>query len=59
MVKYLNQKGEIVMEKKIKYSEPEGYFPESIRRKHKIGEFAEKKTDTKKAPAKKANTKKK
>ena len=33
--------------KKIKYTEPSGYFPESIRKKHKIGEFAEKKTDTK------------
>lgn len=34
-------------EKKIKYTEPKGYFPESVRRKNKIGEFAEKKTDTK------------
>ena len=34
-------------EKKIKYTEPVGYLPESVRRKNKIGEFAEKKTDTK------------
>lgn len=34
--------------KTVKYTEPSGYFPESIRKKHKIGEFAEKKTDAKK-----------
>lgn len=47
------------MANKIKYSEPSSYFPESIRKKHKIGEYAETKTETKKAPAKKADTKKK
>jgi hypothetical protein len=51
------------MANKIKYTEPAGYFPESIRKKHKIGEFAETNTDTKKetkkTPAKKADTKKK
>ena len=35
--------------KTIKYTEPVDYFPESVRRKNKIGEFAEKKTDTKKS----------
>ena len=34
--------------KTFKYSEPSSYFPESVRRKNKIGEFAEKKTDAKK-----------
>ena len=34
--------------KTFKYSEPSGYFPESVRKKNKIGEFAEKKTDAKK-----------
>lgn len=51
------------MANKIKYSEPSSYFPEHIRKKHKIGEYAETKTetktDTKKAPAKKAVAKKK
>lgn len=32
----------------IKYSEPASYFPESVRRKNKIGEYSETKTDTKK-----------
>lgn len=45
--------------KTIRYSEPAGYFPESVRKKNKIGEYAETKTDTKKTPAKKADTKKK
>ena len=30
------------MEKEIKYSEPADYFPEAIRKKHQIGEYAEK-----------------
>lgn len=51
------------MANEIRYSEPEGYFPESIRKKHKIGEYAETNTEvkieTKKAPAKKVVTKKK
>lgn len=44
------------MAKEIKYSEPADYFPKSIRKKHKIGEFAE---TTKKTTAKKTTTKKK
>ena len=32
----------------VKYTEPSNYFPKSIRKKHKIGEFAEVKKDTKK-----------
>lgn len=49
------------MANKIKYSEPAGYFPKEIRKKYKLGEFAEEKpeTDTKKAPAKKADKKSK
>lgn len=51
------------MANKIRYSEPAGYFPESVRKKNKIGEYAETKTetknDTKKAPVKKVITKKK
>ena len=39
--------------KEIKYVEPANYFPESVRKKHKIGEFAETKKDTKKATANK------
>ena len=45
--------------KKVKYVEPADYFPESIRKQLKLGEYAEKKTETKKAPVKKAETKKK
>lgn len=41
--------------KTVKYSEPVGYFPESIRKKNKLGEYAEAKADTKK----KATNKKK
>lgn len=41
----------------IRYSEPADYFPESVRKKNKIGEYAEN-TDTKKTPAKKTDTKK-
>lgn len=33
--------------KTVKYSEPVGYFPETIRKKNKIGEYAESKNDTK------------
>ena len=49
--------------KKITYAEPTGYFPESIRKKYGLGEYAEqetpKKETAKKTPAKKAETKKK
>lgn len=49
--------------KKVKYVEPEDYIPKSLRKEFGLGEYAEKKTDTKtdtkKAPAKKADTKKK
>ena len=49
--------------KKVKYVEPVSYFSEETRRMFGLGEFAEKKTDTKtdtkKAPEKKADTKKK
>ena len=45
--------------KSVKYTEPTGYFPESIRKKYAIGEHAEKKADAKKTPVKKADTKKK
>ena len=38
---------------KIVYSEPEGYFPKSIRKKAGLGEFAKKQTDTKKKTTKK------
>ena len=30
----------------IKYSEPDNYFPESIRKKHKLGEYAEEETES-------------
>lgn len=33
---------------KIKYTEPSNYFPESVRKKNKIGEYAETTTDAKK-----------
>ena len=39
--------------KKTTYSEPAEYFPKSIRKELKIGEFAEKKTETKKTETKK------
>lgn len=49
--------------KKVKYIEPADYFPESVRKQLKLGEYAEKKTDvkadTKKTPVKKTDTKKK
>ena len=37
----------------VKYSEPSSYFPESIRKKHKLGEYAEVKKDEKKTTDKK------
>lgn len=40
------------MKKTIKYSEPADYFPKELRKKHKIGEFAETKKDTKNTTAK-------
>ena len=49
--------------KKIVYVEPADYIPEDIRKELKLGKYAETKTvaksDTKKAPVKKADTKKK
>ena len=49
--------------KKVKYIEPAGYIPKELRKKYGLGEYAETnadtKTETKKAPAKKAETKKK
>ena len=52
--------------KKVKYVEPVSYFSEETRRMFGLGEFAkdaetkpDTKTDTKKAPVKKADTKKK
>ena len=49
--------------KKVKYIEPEGYIPKHLRKEFGLGEFAETKpdtkTDTKKKPVKKADTKKK
>ena len=45
------------MAKRVKYTEPTGYFPESVRREFGLGEFA-KETPAKKAPAKKAPAKK-
>jgi hypothetical protein len=50
------------MAKKIKYTEPTGYFPQSIRKEFGLGEYAKeapKKKDEKKTPVKKADTKKK
>ena len=49
------------MANKIKYVEPADYFPKELRKKYKLGEFAEEKpeTETKKATVKKADTKKK
>ena len=49
--------------KKVKYVEPVSYFSKETRKMFGLGEYAEKKTDTKKdekkAPIKKADTKKK
>lgn len=39
--------------REIKYSEPSSYFPESIRKKYKLGEYAEVKKETKKTTDKK------
>ena len=39
--------------KRVAYSEPAEYIPKSIRKELKIGEYAEKKTDTKKTDTKK------
>lgn len=42
------------MAKRVSYTEPSDYFPKSVRKKAKIGEFAEtKKKTTKKATKKK------
>ena len=38
--------------KKIVYTEPVDYFPKELRKKYKLGEYAE--TEEKKKPAKKA-----
>lgn len=46
------------MAKKITYTEPVDYIPKNIRKEFGLGEYAEKKPDTKKAPEKKAVTKK-
>ena len=43
--------------KKISYSEPTSFFPKEIRKKNKIGEYAETKKSTKKA-TKKTNKRK-
>ena len=44
--------------KKVKYVEPVSYFSKETRKKFKLGEYAETKADTEKAPAKKTGTKK-
>ena len=46
------------MAKKIVYTEPVDYIPKHIRKELGIGEYAEKKPDTKKAPEKKSVVKK-
>ena len=43
--------------KTVKYSEPSSYFPKNIRKKQKLGEYAETKTDAKSKTT--ANNKKK
>ena len=46
------------MEKKqktIKYVEPASYFPEEIRKKHKLGEYAEPKSEAEKPNDQKKN----
>lgn len=45
--------------KKVKYVEPAEYIPEDLRKKFKVGEYAEPKADTKKATTKKTNGTKK
>ena len=37
-----------------KYTEPVDFFPKELRKKYKIGEFEEKKADTKKSAPKKS-----
>ena len=46
------------MAKKIKYTEPASYFPKSVRKEFGLGEYAEKKTDTKKTKENKEKKKK-
>lgn len=36
-------------EKKVKYVEPAEYIPKDLRKKYKLGEYAEPKADTKKS----------
>ncbi len=43
-----------MVNKKIKYVEPAEYIPESLRKKYKLGEYAETNKDTKKATNKKS-----
>lgn len=38
--------------KKVAYKEPDDYFPKEIRKKYKLGEFAESTSDTKKKSSK-------
>ena len=45
--------------KKVKYVEPEDYIPKSLRKEFGLGEYAEKKTDTKKTATKEAKETKK
>ena len=44
--------------KKVTYVEPADYIPKDLRKKYKVGEYAEPETDTKKAETKKATVKK-
>ena len=37
-------------EKEIKYSEPADYFPKEIRKRYKLGEYAEKRKNLRKHP---------
>ncbi len=46
------------MTKRISYTEPADYFPVSVRKKAKIGEFAEMEKETTKETTKKAPEKK-
>ena len=45
--------------KKVVYSEPADYFPKSLRKQYKIGEYAEKPSGQTKKTVKKTATKKK
>lgn len=47
------------MAKRIHYSEPADYFPKSVRKELKIGEYAPKASKTEAAAPKKATAKKK